>query len=284
MTIENNNDNEAQTAEQKSNDAKLILAPLAKYAAVAVIMASIIVTTTIMLDRELNTIDQDIASLKAELADANELIEAETNQAETDTVSEFAAAADDAENLVADTDATTAEEINHGNQTVETANAIEVNAPVEATQTQDSDTSTGTGTGTSPATSIAVEVVAKAEDTATAQLQPSEQIVTSSTQPKQTPSQAAASSLTPVSRIDSLKASMQARIADRNSYLDSLDTRSLENFKASQQKMIEMMRQQITRQQDIIEQMRVRNQDAYEMRAASIKRMQEARDRSLERI
>jgi len=282
MTIENNNDNEAQTAEQKSNDAKLILAPLAKYAAVAVIMASIIITTAIMLDRELNTIDQDIASLKAELADANKLIEAETNQAETDTVSEFADAADDAENLVADTDATTAEEINHGNQTVETAvataNAIEVNAPVETTQTQDS------GTDTSPATSIAVDVVAKAEDTATAQLQSSEQMVTSSTQPKQTSSQAAATSLTPVSRIDSLKASMQARIADRNSYLDSLDTRSLENFKASQQKMIEMMRQQITRQQGIIEQMRARNQDAYEMRASSIKRMQEARERSLERI
>lgn len=279
MTIENNNDNEAQTAEQKSNDAKLILAPLAKYAAVAVIMVSIIITTVIMLDREINTIDQDIASLKAELADANELIEAETNAAETNTVSEIAV---DAESLVADTDATTADEIDNGSQTVatpvESVAAVEMSASVEATQTQES------STDTSPATSIEVEVVAKAEDTATALSQTTEHIATTRPQAHQAPSLAAARNTAHASRIDSLKASMQARIADRNSYLDTLDTKSLEDFKVSQQKMIEMMSQQISRQQDIIEQMRARNQDAYEMRAASIKRMQEARERSLERI
>ena len=292
MTIENNIDNEALTAEQKSNDAKLILAPLAKYAAVAVIMVSVIITTAIMLDRELNTIDQDIASLKAELADANATAEAEAatasnNDIDTET-SEIAAAEIATAEIVAAEIA--ADEIAADKAVADvTEAAIDetvVTAENNLTHT-DSNAQPATmtaalaqqpGTATAPAAQTATEVKA------TTPAQTTELMATSTEPADVTSKQVARPKATQASRIDSLKASMQARIADRNQYLNTLDTQSLEDFKANQQKMIDMMRQQLSHQQKIIDQMRARNQESYDMRAASIKRMQEARDRSLERI
>lgn len=68
-----NKTTEAKAAEDKQpSDARIILGPLAKYAAVGLVLVGIIVTTAIMLDKQLNDIDREMAALEAELAEANE--------------------------------------------------------------------------------------------------------------------------------------------------------------------------------------------------------------------
>ena len=52
-------------------DNKSTFAPLGKYAGIAVIMVSIIVTTAIMLDKQLNTVERDLAVIESEVASLN---------------------------------------------------------------------------------------------------------------------------------------------------------------------------------------------------------------------
>jgi len=61
---------ETKTEQDKvsKSDNKAVFGPLGKYAAIAVIMVSIIVTTAIMLDRQLNTVEQEIATIENEVA------------------------------------------------------------------------------------------------------------------------------------------------------------------------------------------------------------------------
>ena len=51
------------------NDNKAVFAPLGKYAVAAVIMVSIIVTSAIMLDKQLNTAEEQIAAIETEAAE-----------------------------------------------------------------------------------------------------------------------------------------------------------------------------------------------------------------------
>ena len=50
------------------SDNKAVFGPLGKYAAIAVVMVSIIVTTAIMLDKQLSTVEQEIATIENEVA------------------------------------------------------------------------------------------------------------------------------------------------------------------------------------------------------------------------
>ena len=65
MTTETPSNNTSPT------DNKAIFGPLGKYAVIAVIMVSIIVTTAIMLDKQLNTVDAQIAQIEADIAKVN---------------------------------------------------------------------------------------------------------------------------------------------------------------------------------------------------------------------
>ncbi len=65
------------TTKTKSNETKSpageqsTFAPLGKYAAIAVVMVGIIVTTAIMLDKQLDKAETDIASIESEIAELN---------------------------------------------------------------------------------------------------------------------------------------------------------------------------------------------------------------------
>jgi predicted lipid-binding transport protein (Tim44 family) len=59
------------------SDARVILGPLVKYAAMGLVLVGIIITTAVMMDRQLNDIDQEVAELEAELAQANSSQETE---------------------------------------------------------------------------------------------------------------------------------------------------------------------------------------------------------------
>ena len=58
-------------AANQPSDARIILGPLVKHAAVGLVIVIIIVTTAVMLDRQFNTIDQEVAALQAQLSGAN---------------------------------------------------------------------------------------------------------------------------------------------------------------------------------------------------------------------
>jgi len=62
MTTETTTDSTPKT------DNKSTFAPLGKYAAIAVIMVSIIVTTAIMLDKQLNSVERELAAIESEVA------------------------------------------------------------------------------------------------------------------------------------------------------------------------------------------------------------------------
>ena len=69
-------DTDPGQAQKQPSDARVILGPLVKYAAMGFVLVGIIVTTAVMLDRQFNTIDQEVAALQAELKKAQEQVEA----------------------------------------------------------------------------------------------------------------------------------------------------------------------------------------------------------------
>ncbi len=74
MTTETKNKINNQTDNQAT------FAPLGKYAAIAVVMVGIIVTTAIMLDKQLNKAETEIASIEDEIAELNK-VQAKTTEA-----------------------------------------------------------------------------------------------------------------------------------------------------------------------------------------------------------
>ena len=75
--------------------------------------------------------------------------------------------------------------------------------------------------------------------------------------------------------------SMDEIIAERNTHLKERDRVYLEEFKASQEKQLQFMRERLVRQEQRIEQMEKRNQEIYDYRAANVKEMQQKRENSL---
>ncbi len=59
------------TTSNKVSDNKAVFGPLGKYAVVAVIMVSLIVTTAIVLDKELGTAEEKLAAVENEVAATN---------------------------------------------------------------------------------------------------------------------------------------------------------------------------------------------------------------------
>ena len=88
-----NKTTETNAAENtQPSDARVILGPLAKYAAVGLVLVGIIITTAIMLDKQLNDIDREMAALEAELAEANEQARQDAaNADQANTTTEVAA-------------------------------------------------------------------------------------------------------------------------------------------------------------------------------------------------
>ena len=57
--------------QNKQSDARIILGPLVKYAAMGLVLVGIIITTAVMLDRQYIDIDREVAELQAQLAQAS---------------------------------------------------------------------------------------------------------------------------------------------------------------------------------------------------------------------
>ena len=239
-----NNENQNQPS-----DARVILGPLVKYAAMGFVIVSIIITTAVMLDHQFNDIDREVAELEAQLAQANKEAAGEID---TGTTAELLA------------------EPAPAVETVAVQQEPVISEPVEVNEAE----------------KPAVSVVDNNVDAAPQVAQPA-------AQPVETETNAAdatvAEDLVTEDAVveaannsyDFFDKSMDEVIAERNTYLIEKDRVYLEEFKASQERQLQFMRERLAHQEQRIKEMEQRNQEIYDYRAANVKEMQQRRETSL---
>ena len=235
-----NNENQNQPS-----DARVILGPLVKYAAMGFVIVSIIITTAVMLDRQFNDIDREVAELEAQLAQANKEAAGEID---TGTTAELLA------------------EPAPAVETVAVQQEPVISEPVEVNEAE------------KPAVSVVDNNVDAAPQVAQPAAQPveTETNTAEATVAEDVVVEAANNSY------DFFDKSMDEVIAERNTYLKEKDRVYLEEFKASQEKQLQFMRERLARQEKRIEQMEKRNQEIYDYRAANVKEMQQKRESFLD--
>lgn len=240
-----NNENQNQPS-----DARVILGPLVKYAAIGFVIVSIIITTAVMLDHQFNDIDREVAELEAQLAQANK--EA-AGDIDTGTTAELKAESMPAVETVAVQQEPVISEPVEVNEAEKPAVSVVDNNVTAAPQVAQ------------PAAQ-AVETETNAADATVAEDLVTEDAVVE----------------TANNSYDFFDKSMDEVIAERNTYLKEKDRVYLEEFKASQEKQLQFMRERLARQEKRIEQMEKRNQEIYDYRAANMKEMQQKRESYLD--
>lgn len=227
--------------QNKQSDARIILGPLVKYAAVGFVLVSIIITTAVMLDRQFNDIDREVAELEAQLAQAR---------------------MDDAAGVDTDTSVEPQAEATPAVETVAVQQEPVIDEVAEITEAE------------KPSARVIGNVVVTAPavmQTATPTPQ-TETIVTETTAAEVAVADKAGR------RTDMFDKSIDELIAERNTYLKEMDRVYLEEFKASQEKSLQFMRERLVRQEQRIEKMEKRKQEIYDVRAASVKASQQRRE------
>ena len=262
-------DHESETkAERKQpSDARIILGPLVKHAAIGLVLVSIIVTTAVMLDRQFNKIDEEVAALQAELAKAHEPTETDIEKKNDETTVVGTADA-------ADSNVTQAHPVNVPAkvvepQTVEPQRASSNAEPVEFTPVENT---------------VAVETEITKPDTAVVQAAAPAVEPTATIEPEAVETSIAEADIASVrttTRDDFFDKSMDEIIAERNAYLKEMDRAYLEDYRASQQRLLQLMRDRLARQEQRIKEMEQRYQEIYDIRAANLRETQEWRDRFL---
>jgi len=249
------------TTTPAGNDNRAVFGPLGKYAMVAVIMVSVIVTTAIMLDRQLKSVDEQIAAIEEEVADmhtaAIEVSPPEENIAET-AVKEEA--------------------------TVETVATVATPAVAEPA-----------------APAVTEETAAEVVEAATAEAQPVPQIAAAPETTENTVSATATQfemantenaaqarheqlAKENQARIEAYKLEQKKHMTDMFARIKTLESQQLGRYKTSQNSQIARLRKQITQQQEMIEALVIRNKDLFDMRAAAMQHNQDKREQVLNRI
>jgi hypothetical protein len=255
---------ETPSKNTSSTDNKAIFGPLGKYAVIAVIMVSIIVTTAIMLDKQLNTVDAQIAEIEADIA--------KSNKDNSNTVEITA----EAENT-----AVSIEVAPKTNATVETPTAdilIMADTETVAVKTAAQNSAEQTSEVTSNKAEVNVEI-ASSTDT--------NEITQSSSTTNTNHNQfdmVIARDEARKARIDSLKLEQKNRMTEIFARIKALESQQLDRYKTSQNSQVSNLREQISRQQQMIEALILRNKDLYQLRAASAQRNQSNREQILNRI
>ena len=278
------------TNDNKVSDNKAVFGPLGKYAVVAVIMVSIIVTTAIVLDKELGSTEDKLAAVENEVAAENAVDE------ETSTKVESSEAAASIE-VIAET--------SEVQDTIELAEIetgpVSVQASAdETTEAQTHETIVSVAVVPNEIIAIAKEAVAdsgsNAEQTSNAvpaiSTQMTAKIESASTDTKtedpvrDSQSQYVANNQYKqwLSRIEVYKLEQKQHMTETFTRIKSLESEQLDQYKAHQKKQIERLREQIAQQQQVIETLILRNQERFDMRAASMQRHQVRREQILNRI
>ena len=235
---------------KQPSDARIILGPLVKYAAMGFVIVSIIITTAVMLDHQFNDIDREVAELEAQLA-----------QARKNTVDEL------------DTESTT--ELTEGASPALETVAIE-QEPVISEPAVVSEAEKPVVSVVDNNVASAPQVVQQADQSLETETNTAETTVAENLVTEDAVVDAANNSY------DSFDKSMDEIMTERNTYLKERDRVYLEAFKANQEKQLQFMRERLARQEKRIEQMEKRNQEIYDYRAANVKEMQQKRQSFLD--
>jgi len=259
-----------KTETPASNDNKAVFGPLGKYAAIAVIMVSIIVTTAIMLDRQLQSVDEQIAAIEDEVASihaAESNIPEETavivttaqntEVAEVEVIEEVADESVAVVEAIVETPATVETAVETVATPVAEAAVVETATPVAAAVTEPAQTA--------PAAQF--EMAAAENNAAQARQQQQQQLAKENQ-----------------ARIEAYKQEQKQHMSEMFARINALETQQLGRYKANQDDQVVRLREQISQQQQMIEALVQRNKKLFELRAASMQRKQDNREQALNRI
>jgi len=261
MTTEKKSEN---TPTPAANDNKAVFGPLGKYAVIAVIMVSIIVTTAIMLDRQLKTVDEQIAAIEEEVA--------EIHAANTDTSADEATPA----KLTAVEPATAPNAAIEVAEIKKEAASETIAAPI-VTDTIEITAAEVPVTQEAAAITEANHNATQANSATAAQFE----MATAETSVRTRQAQQAKENQ---ARIDAYKLEQKQYMSDVFARIKALESQQLNRYKANQDGQIVRLREQISQQQRMIDTLVLRNKDLFELRAANMQRNQANREQRLNRI
>lgn len=254
MTSETKSENTSTPAVENKSDNKTVFGPLGKYAVVGVIIVSIIVTTAIMLDKQLNTVDEKLTVIENDLS--------QTYTAETEKNNEAATAVIDETVEIATT--TTTESSNE-------VAAIEVPTADVLVAPEAAATTVTAASEVTPVEAIAPEalpVVQQTRSTEAAQFE----LARKNNQDQQQ------------ARIEAFKQKKKQHMTEMFARIKALEAKQLDRYKTGQESQIVRLRELIAQQQQQIEALVLRNKDRYDVRAVNIQRKQTSREEMLNRI
>jgi hypothetical protein len=242
---------ETSTTENQAASNKAVFGPLGKYAVIAVIMVSVIVTTAIMLNKELSTVEGNIATIE------NVVVE----------------------NISADAGSATTETQNIN--TTASVNATQVNASVAPSEATPDNISSVATTATTVTTETVAEVATTTETTV-ANTAPTEKTVSTGIATIQT--RQAQLTAENQARIAAFKLEQKQHMSEMFARIKTLEAQQLEQYKSHQDTQVERLREQIAAQQQMIETLISRNKELYDLRAANVQEHQTKREELINRI
>jgi hypothetical protein len=258
-TITNTDHKEEQ---KEPSDARIILGPLVKYAAMGFVLVTIIITTAVTLDRQFNDIDREVAELHAQLAQArvDTGFEAETDsasgsQTETSPIVEAEAVQQKPANPAV------AELTETEKPAVKPVAENRVEATPAVTQAASQELKTE-----------AIETESTVVEKAVVEKAVVEEAVTEDTVVEATVAGRANR------HSDFFDKSFDQMIAERNDYLRERDRVYLEEFMASRERQLQFMRERLAHREQRIREIEKRYQEIYDYRAANVKEMQHRRE------
>ncbi len=257
---------ETRTETPATSDNKAVFGPLGKYAAVAVIMVGIIVTTALMLDRQLQSVDEQIAAIEKEVASihaAEASIPEQTATVETAGADVEVTEVEVTEEAASETVAVV-ETVAEPAAVTETTTAPVVAAVAEAPAVQEAATPAVVDSTEATTTTAPFEMAAAKNNAAQAH---QEQLAKENQ-----------------ARIDAYKQEQKQHLSEMFARIKTLESRQLDRYKANQDSQIARLREQISQQQQMIEALVLRNRELFELRAANIQRSQNNREQALNRI
>lgn len=260
--------------ENTTNDNKTVFGPLGKYAVVAVIMVSIIVTTAIMLNKQLGTVEEQLAVMASEVAEKNAAIASNMASTEISEATVSSSANSEAQETVevAEAEVATVEVQATEIQAVEVqtseAQAAEV---LVATENTGKETVSEAIVSTEQTSSTDIAVIEPEKSKNSVEAYQAHRATTKRDQERQ-------------ARIESYKLEQKQHMAEMFARIKSLESKQLDQYKIHQDKHVERLRQRITEQEQLIEALILRNNERVDFRAASMQRRQSNREKALNRI
>ena len=289
-----NTDETSTTTENATSDNKRIFGPLGKYAVVAMIMVSIIVTTAIMLNKQLGTVEEQLAVMEIEVAERNAAMSGNTVTTEiseatvsSSTISEEQKTAEVAEVEITPAEAQ-ANEIQATEDQVAEVLATEVQADealaaealvaedqaaevLLATENTEKETVPEAVVSTDQTGPIDVAVIEPAMSKNSAVDSQTQFAMEKRDQERQ-------------ARLESFKLEQKQHMTEMFARIKSLESKQLDQYKMHQDKQIGRLRQQVAEQEQLIEALILRNKERVGFREASMQRSQSNREKMLNRI